>query len=40
VPFSYAMQNIFACDETAVWINPMGGKPIVTKGAKEVGHTD
>jgi hypothetical protein len=34
------MQNIFACDETAVWINPVGGKAIVTKGAKEVSYMD
>lgn len=40
LPFSYSLKNIFACDETAVWINPTGGKAVITKGAKEVGILD
>ncbi|KAI1697596.1 hypothetical protein Ddc_19612 [Ditylenchus destructor] len=33
VPF----QQIYACDETGVWLDPVGGKYVAEKGAKQVG---
>jgi hypothetical protein len=32
----YADSNIFACDETAVWLDPIGKKCIEVRGAKDV----
>ncbi|KAI1699801.1 tc5 transposase DNA-binding domain-containing protein [Ditylenchus destructor] len=32
VPF----QHIYACDETGVWLDPVGGKYVAEKGAKQV----
>jgi hypothetical protein len=33
----YKYDHIYACDETAVWLDASGGKTIEERGAKEVG---
>lgn len=33
---SFSFTHIYAADETAVWIDPSGGKCIDERGAKEV----
>ena len=33
---SYQLSNIYACDETAVWIDPVGRRCIETRGARDV----
>lgn len=33
---NYQLSNIFACDETAVWLDPVGKRCIETRGARDV----
>lgn len=34
--YKYSASNVFACDETAVWLDPIGKKCIETRGARDV----